>query len=131
MKLLAALLAGLLVLIQYPLWLGKGGWLRVWELDRHLFARQDNNRQLRERNAALDAEVRDLRQGLVAVEERARYELGMVRPDEVFIQVNEGQAQRLGPAERTLPAETRTALSQPAAGMKTAAVPGTLPAVER
>ena len=47
----------------------------------------------------LDAEVKDLRQGLFAVEERARYELGMVRPDEVFIQVNEGQAQRLVPAD--------------------------------
>jgi cell division protein FtsB len=123
MKLLAALLAGLLVLIQYPLWLGKGGWLRVWELDRHLLAQQGNNQRLKERNAALDAEVNDLRQGLFAVEERARYELGMVRPDEVFIQVNEGRAQRLGPTEPARAAETRTARAEPAPDIKTAAVP--------
>jgi cell division protein FtsB len=131
MKLLAALLTGLIVLIQYPLWLGKGGWLRVWELDRQLLARQDNNQRLKERNAALDAEVQDLRQGLVAVEERARYELGMVRPDEVFVQVNEEHAQRLSPAEPPPPGETRTALAEPASRIKTAAVPGSLPAGPR
>lgn len=95
MKLLAALVAGLLVLIQYPLWLGKGGWLRVWELDRQYQSQQANNKRLAERNASLEGEVRDLRQGLFAVEERARYELGMVRPDEVFIQFNESSAQRM------------------------------------
>lgn len=123
MKLLAVLLAGLLVLIQYPLWLGKGGWLRVWELDRQLLARQDSNQRLKERNAALDAEVKDLRQGLFAVEERARYELGMVRPDEVFIQVNEGQARRRGPVEPAASEQTRTARVDTAADIKTAAVP--------
>lgn len=99
MKLLAGLLAGLLVLIQYPLWLGKGGWLRVWELDRQYQAQQLNNARLAQRNAALEGEVRDLRQGLFAVEERARYELGMVRPDEVFIQINESSVGRLQPAK--------------------------------
>jgi cell division protein FtsB len=131
MKLLAALLAGLLVLIQYPLWLGKGGWLRVWELDRQLLSRQNNNQRLKERNLALDAEVKDLRQGLFAVEERARYELGMVRPDEVFIQVNEGQAQRLGPAEPAPPAHTLAAGGESSTGIKTAAVPRELPAAPR
>src|SRR3989304_9976873 len=89
MKLLAAVLAALIVLIQFPLWLGKGGWLRVWDLDRQVQARKDQNAKAQERNVALDAEVRDLKQGLEAVEERARYELGMVRQDEVFFQIVE------------------------------------------
>lgn len=89
MRTLALVLVGLLMLIQYPLWLGKGGWLRVWELDRQVDAQQAVNTRLRERNAALEGEVRDLKQGLQAIEERARYELGMIRPDEIFVQVAE------------------------------------------
>jgi cell division protein FtsB len=77
------------VLIQYPLWLGKGSWLRVWEVDRQIRAQRDTNRQLKTRNDALEAEVRDLKVGLEAVEERARSELGMIRHDEVFFQVLE------------------------------------------
>ena len=87
MKILGAILVGLIVLIQYPLWLGKGGWLRVWEVNRQLDAQQDKNRALETRNAALAAEVRDLKQGTEAIEERARYELGLIRADEVFIQI--------------------------------------------
>jgi cell division protein FtsB len=87
MKILGAILVGLIVLIQYPLWLGKGGWLRVWEVNRQLDAQQEKNRTLEARNAALAAEVRDLKQGTEAIEERARYELGLIRGDEVFIQI--------------------------------------------
>jgi cell division protein FtsB len=87
MRALAFVLAGLLLAIQYPLWLGKGGWARVWEHDRHLAAQRAKNEALLVRNAALDAEVRDLKQGLEAVEERARFELGMIRQDEVFFQI--------------------------------------------
>jgi cell division protein FtsB len=89
MKTLAGILGALIVLIQYPLWLGKGGWLRVWEVDRQMEAQLAKNAQLERRNVALDAEVRDLKQGLEAIEERARYELGMIRSDEVFFQVVE------------------------------------------
>jgi cell division protein FtsB len=89
MRLLALALVALIVLIQYPLWFGKGSWLRVWELERQLQEARAVNEQLRQRNAALDAEVRDLKQGLEAVEERARAELGMIRQDEVFFQVLE------------------------------------------
>ena len=89
MKLLAAVLSVLIVLIQFPLWLGKGGWLRVWDLDRQVQAQKDQNLKVQKRNVALDAEVRDLKQGLDAVEERARYELGMVKQDEVFFQIVE------------------------------------------
>jgi cell division protein FtsB len=89
MKLLAAILGALIVLIQYPLWLGKGGWLRAWEMDRQLEAQRAGNRLLEARNAALGAEVRDLKQGIEAIEERARYELGMIREDEIFFQIVE------------------------------------------
>jgi cell division protein FtsB len=89
MKILAAVLAALVVLLQFPLWLGKGGWLRVWDLDRQVQAQKDQNAKVQQRNVALDAEVRDLKQGLEAVEERARYELGMVKQDEVFFQIVE------------------------------------------
>lgn len=98
MRLLAILLAGLLLLIQYPLWLGKGGLLRVWETERQISAQREANERMRARNAALDAEVGDLKQGLEAVEERARNELGMIRRDEVFFQVLEG-APAVRPAE--------------------------------
>jgi cell division protein FtsB len=86
MKILGALLAALIVLIQYPLWLGKGSWLRASDMDRQVEAQRAKNRQLETRNAALAAEVRDLKQGTEAIEERARAELGMLRPDEVFYQ---------------------------------------------
>jgi cell division protein FtsB len=81
------LLAVLIALMQYPLWLGKGSWLRVWELDRQLQVQKEYNRKLQVRNAAIEADVRDLKQGVEAIEERARYELGMVRPDEVFFHI--------------------------------------------
>ena len=87
MKYLTLALAGLIALTQYPMWLGKGGWLRVWDTGRQLQAQRGQNEKLQVRNAAMDAEVRDLKQGLDAVEERARSELGMIRQDEMFFQV--------------------------------------------
>jgi len=87
MRYLALALAFLIVVLQYPLWLGKGGWLRVWDLDRQVALQKEQNDKLKRRNNALDAEVRDLKQGFEAVEERARYELGMVRSDEIFFQI--------------------------------------------
>jgi len=108
MKLLAAVLAALIVLIQFPLWLGKGGWLRVWDLDRQVQAQKDQNLKVQKRNVALDAEVSDLKQGLDAVEERARYELGMVKQDEVFFQIVEPrQAAEPKPALEPKPAVER------------------------
>jgi len=89
MRILSIVFAALIVLLQYPLWLGKGGWLRVWEIDRQVKAQKDGNAKLRVRNDALDAEVRDLKQGYDAIEERARYELGMIRQDEIFFHVME------------------------------------------
>ena len=79
MRLISLLLFVLLLAIQYPLWLGKGGWLRVWELNKQVEEQSVHNRALKLRNAKLEGEVKDLRDGTGAIEERARYELGMVR----------------------------------------------------
>jgi len=87
MRFLALALVLLIALIQNPLWFGKGGWLRVWELDRQIDAQRDTNTQLAVRNAALDAEVLDLKKGYDAIEERARSDLGMIKQDEVFFQI--------------------------------------------
>jgi cell division protein FtsB len=86
---LCFVLVGLVVLIQYPLWLGKGGWLRVWDLDRQQSIQKGDNLWRVQRNAALEADVRDLQIGTVSIEERARYELGMVRAGEVFVLITE------------------------------------------
>ena len=87
MKTLAVALATMLVALQYPLWIGKGSWMRVWDLDRQVAAQREINVRLKARNDALDAEVRDLKQGQEAIEERARLELGMIKNDEIFYQV--------------------------------------------
>ena len=91
MRVVTLILAILLLLLQYPLWLGKGGWLKVWDLNRQVESQQQSNQQTQARNALLDAEVRDLKQGTEAIEERARSELGMIRRDEVFFQIIENQ----------------------------------------
>ncbi|KAA3655318.1 MAG: cell division protein FtsB [Proteobacteria bacterium] len=77
----------LVVVLQYPLWFGKGGWFRVWETERQLVEQQALNHKLEQRNAGLDAEIRDLKTGTDAIEERARFELGLTKPDEIFVQV--------------------------------------------
>ncbi len=89
MRGLAWVLATLILLLQYPLWLGKGSWLRVFDLERQLAGQHAANRALQSRNEQLAAEVRDLKTGYDALEERARFELGMIRQDEVFFQVLE------------------------------------------
>jgi cell division protein FtsB len=98
MRFLAVTLVLLIALIQNPLWFGKGGWLRVWELDRQVEAQRQTNTQLEVRNAALDAEVLDLKQGYDAIEERARAELGMVKQDEVFFQLLQSAPAPAGPS---------------------------------
>lgn len=87
MRWVSLILLALILLWQYPLWLGKGGWIKVWELDRQIEAQRELNLQTKTRNAVLDAEVRDLKQGTEAIEERARSDLGMIKPGEVFFQV--------------------------------------------
>ena len=89
MKKLIALLLLLLVYLQYRLWFGEGSLVDVWELSREVESQELENETLRERNAALDAEVQDLQQGLGAIEEHAREDLGMVKKGETFYQVVE------------------------------------------
>lgn len=87
MKILNSVLAGLLLLLQYQLWFGEGGFRAMWEIKQSRDAQKLENEALKERNAALEAEVLDLKQGLEAVEERARVEMGMIKADEVFYQI--------------------------------------------
>jgi len=90
-RLIIVFLATVLLLLQYPLWLGSGSIVRVWQLRDEIARQQLENRTLRERNQALQAEVADLKHGLQAIEERARSELGMVKPDETFYQLVDKQ----------------------------------------
>ena len=89
MRWLALIFVAAIVALQYPMWLGKGGWLAVRELDRQVALQRDGNDKLRARNEALEADVRDLKSGFEAIEERARSELGMVKQDEVFFQLQQ------------------------------------------
>jgi cell division protein FtsB len=86
-RILAIVFVLLILALQYPMWLGKGGWFQVRELSAQVAAQRQVNAELKARNEALDAEVRDLKEGFEAIEERARSELGMIRHDEVFFQL--------------------------------------------
>lgn len=87
LKALTLIFVVLIVLLQYPLWLGKGSWLRVWNVSQKIDEQKKQNVSYKLRNDTLRAEVRDLKQGNAAIEERARSELGMIKEDEVFYQV--------------------------------------------
>lgn len=104
MRLITLALVALLLLIQYPLWLGKKGWLRVSDLETQVAASQKKTDELKARNAKLESEVRDLKDGTGAVEERARFELNMIKQNEIFIQVLD---------ENGKPTESKTALPAP------------------
>lgn len=77
----------LLIAIQYPLWLGKGGWLKVYEMEKQLELQQAKNSLLSLRNAKLTGDVKDLKDGSRAIEERARVEHGMLKEGEFFVQI--------------------------------------------
>ncbi|MBI5007082.1 MAG: cell division protein FtsB [Nitrosomonadales bacterium] len=91
MRVVTYILIALLLLLQYPLWLGKGSWLKVWDMGKQVEAQKQINEQNQKRNASLDAEVRDLKRGTDAIEERARSQLGMVKQGEVFFQIVGGE----------------------------------------
>lgn len=99
MRFLTVVLVTLLVVMQFPLWNGERSWRHVRALGQEVAALQEANRKQAERNAALAAEVRDLDGGRHAIEERARYELGMVRADEIFVQVNVARSRASGPVQ--------------------------------
>jgi cell division protein FtsB len=87
MKMAFTVLALLFCLLQFKLWFGEGGMRDVWHLKKAIAAQTAENQQLRERNESLAAEVSDLKQGVEAIEERARRELGMIKKGETFFQV--------------------------------------------
>src|ERR1700710_455211 len=86
MRIVTFVLILLLAMIQYPLWWGHGGWLRVHELQQQLVDQTKKNADLKLRNERVQGEVQDLQGGTAAVEERARYEMGMMKDSEVFVQ---------------------------------------------
>lgn len=87
MKIIIAILLVLLLYFQFKLWVGDGGIPDVMHLQNEVDAAKEQENKLKERNKALAAEVRDLKQGLEAAEERARNELGMIRDGETFYQI--------------------------------------------
>jgi cell division protein FtsB len=106
MRWAALAVTALLIAVQWPLWFGKGGWLRVWDLQRSIAAQQRTNADLAARNAVLAAEVRSLKEGREAIEERARHELQMTRSDEILFQLVRPSDER---AARATAADSRSA----------------------
>jgi cell division protein FtsB len=119
---LALVFVLLIVALQYPMWLGRGGWLQVRELGRSIGKQHEANVRLKARNDALDADVRDLKTGSEAIEERARSELGMVRQDEVFFQLQST------PARAEASSATAPRNDAPPASLKNDTVAPPLPA---
>lgn len=97
MKLLSFILLLFVAAMQYPLWFGKASWLRVWQVDQEVIAARAENVQLQNRNNKLEAEVNDLKQGLEAIEERARSDLGMIKEGEILYQIVRNTPQKSAP----------------------------------
>ncbi|HEX5354884.1 MAG TPA: cell division protein FtsB [Aquabacterium sp.] len=87
MRVVTLILIAMLAIVHAELWFGKGGVPRVWSLRSQVHHQQSINAEAQARNERLAAEVRDLQEGLEMVEEKARTELGMVKPDEVYVQL--------------------------------------------
>lgn len=98
MRIITLVLILLVAVLQWPMWLGKGGWSQVWQIDKALTSQRETLAKLKERNATLAAEVTDLKTGTDAIEEHARSELGMIKKDEVFFHVLEKNHTLLSPS---------------------------------
>ncbi len=112
LRILIGILAVLLVLLQYRLWVGDGSLGDLHRLRQQVKAQETTNARLKERNRALAGEVKDLKHGLAAIEERARTELGMVKKDETFYQVVDGTS---APKSKTPDTAQKPAQSAPPA----------------
>jgi cell division protein FtsB len=99
MRLIIYSMLGLLIVIQYPLWFGQGGWLKAYDLERQLEAQIQKNKTLEIRNNKLAGDVKDLKEGTRAIEERARSEHGMLKEGEYFVQIvpKDGMPQNSNP----------------------------------
>jgi len=104
----AGVLLTALLALQYRLWISDDGMRDVWRLESAIDAQRQENARLRERNLTLAAEVRDLKEGRTAIEERARTDLGMIGANETFFQVVPPD-----PAHPASDANTRTAQARP------------------
>lgn len=89
---LTKVLVAALLLIQFPLWFGSGGWIRVGKLERDVAAKEEENLGREQRIRELEAEVQDFKKNPRAAEERARYELGLIAPGERFLQWGQAKA---------------------------------------
>jgi cell division protein FtsB len=107
MRILAAILLAILIGLQYRLWVSDNGASEIWRLRATITQQRTENHGLGERNAQLAAEVRDLKEGLSAVEERARSELGMIRSNETFYQVVPRDPDPVGTVRPATPAAPR------------------------
>ncbi|WP_417688825.1 cell division protein FtsB [Pseudidiomarina sp.] len=87
MRLLKVFLLVLLVALQYRLWFGKNSLPEYWHLQEDVARQEQTNQKLRQRNQVLIADIEDLREGEVALEERARNELGLIKQDETFFRL--------------------------------------------
>ncbi len=109
MRILLALLIIITLYLQYSLWFKRGGVREVEQLQAAVAEQRQHIQSLRERNHALAAEIIDLKQGLEAIEERARSDMGMIKEGEIFFRTNEQRNERaadLAPSGDTLTGET-------------------------
>ncbi len=111
MKILLAGLLAAFALLQYRLWLSDEGMREVWHLDQAVERQHADNAALAERNAQLKAEVADLKEGLTALEERARHDLGMITASETFYQVVD--APHVAPGDAAAELQPIQAATQP------------------
>jgi cell division protein FtsB len=99
-KIIALVLLGLLIWLQYKIWLLDGGIPEIVQLEQDVEQVELEVKQLRERNQSLDAEVKDLKKGLDAIEERARSEMGMIKEGEIYYQVIESETEKSSDEEQ-------------------------------
>ncbi len=100
LRIIAAVLLVLVLALQYRLWVSPNGMRDLWRTEQAIEAQTQENERLAERNRTLAAEVRDLKEGRAAIEERARTDLGMVGGNETFFQVVPPPAAEAPPPEQ-------------------------------
>jgi cell division protein FtsB len=101
-RVIAGMFLAALLALQYRLWISDDGMRDVWRLETAISAQREENHRLRERNLTLAAEVRDLKEGRTAIEERARTDLGMIGTNETFFQVVQPNSRPAGPTVETI-----------------------------
>ena len=114
-RIVAAVLLLALAVLQYRIWASPGGMREVWRLEKAIEMQISENERLQQRNKTLSAEVRDLKEGRVAIEERARTDLGMVKSNETFFQIVPPASPPASPVEPTVDEQAQQRTAQAAA----------------